>query len=72
MTPKFLDMRSLLDGLDGDDEVHLPTGAGPWSSSGRSASEEEGRAYVTVSARGSERQHKETSSSGHSITEQSS
>jgi len=69
-TPKFLDMRGLLDDLDGgDNEVQLPTGAGPWSQSGRSPSEEEGRAYVTVSARGSERQHKEISSSGHSMTE---
>jgi len=59
--PKFLEVRSLLDDLEGEDEVQPLTGAGAWSS-GRNAPEEEGRAYVTVSTRGSERQHKETSS----------
>jgi len=68
-TPQFLDMRGLLDDLDGEDDIQLLTGAGTWSS-GRKTSEEEGRAYVTVSTRGSERQHKETASSDHAATEQ--
>lgn len=62
-------MRGLLDDLDDDDDIQLLTGAGTWSS-GRKTSEEEGRAYVTVSTRGSERQHKETASSEHATMEQ--
>ena len=62
-------MRGLLDDLDSEDDIQLLTGTGTWSS-GRKTSEEEGRAYVTVSTRGSERQHKEIASSEHTTTEQ--
>ena len=51
-------MRGLLDDLEADDDIQLLTGGGR-----QNAIEEEGRAYITVSARGSERQQKETSPS---------
>lgn len=53
-------MRSYMDDFEVDDDGQLLSG-GPTRSGAQTTSEEEGGAYVTISQRGSERQHREKS-----------
>ncbi len=63
-------MRSYMDDFEAVDDVQLLSN-GPTRSGTQSISEEEGGAYVTISQRGSERQHRDKAGTAESSTDES-